>query len=104
MKALEKDRRKRFQTARDMQMAIDDFLSEHEFSPSNVHLANFLKQQFEDELQKEQQNARDLEPAHRLHTKVKRHLHRQLSRACTSKLRLPRCVIAELTPTPSKFD
>ena len=51
MKALEKDRRKRFQTAREMQMAIDDFLSEHEFSPSNVHLANFLKQQFEDELQ-----------------------------------------------------
>ena len=58
MKALEKDRRKRFQTARDMQMAIDDFLSEHEFSPSNVHLANFLKQQFEDELQKEQQKRR----------------------------------------------
>ena len=28
----------------------------------------------------QQKTERDLEPAHRLHTKVKRHLHRQLSR------------------------
>ncbi len=50
MKALEKDRNKRYQTAADMQFDIDSFLSGHEFTPSNTHLSNFLKQLFRQEL------------------------------------------------------
>ena len=41
MKALQKDRKKRYQTAQEMQMDIDDFLAQNEFTPSNMHLANF---------------------------------------------------------------
>ncbi|MCK5690645.1 serine/threonine protein kinase [Myxococcota bacterium] len=53
MKALEKDRRKRYQSSLDMQMDIDAFLAGHEFTPSNIHLANFVKQLFSDELNEE---------------------------------------------------
>ncbi len=53
MKALEKDRDKRYQTAWDMQYDIDQFLSQYEFTPSNIHLSNFLKQLFHDELEEE---------------------------------------------------
>ncbi|RMG12037.1 MAG: serine/threonine protein kinase [Deltaproteobacteria bacterium] len=53
MKALEKDREKRYQSAWEMQYDIDQFLSEYEFTPSNIHLSNFLKQLFEDELEEE---------------------------------------------------
>jgi serine/threonine-protein kinase len=55
MKALEKDRRKRYQSACDMQLDIDTFLAGHEFTPSAIHLANFMKQLFKDELEAEQQ-------------------------------------------------
>jgi eukaryotic-like serine/threonine-protein kinase len=58
MKALQKDRKKRYQTAQEMQMDIDDFLAQNEFTPSNMHLANFLKQQFKEELADEQQRRR----------------------------------------------
>jgi serine/threonine-protein kinase len=53
MRALEKDREKRYQTAWDMQYDIDQFLSQYEFTPSNIHLSNFLKQLFNDELEEE---------------------------------------------------
>lgn len=53
MKALEKDRERRYQTAWEMQFDIDQFLSEYEFTPSNIHLSNFLKQLFSDELEEE---------------------------------------------------
>src|ERR1700722_2149451 len=53
MKALEKDRAKRYQSAWDMQYDLDQFLSQYEFTPSNIHLANFLKQLFSDELDDE---------------------------------------------------
>src|SRR4051812_27036811 len=53
MKALEKDREKRYQTAWDLQYDLDQFLSQYEFTPSNIHLANFLKQLFFDELEEE---------------------------------------------------
>jgi|CXWL01.1.fsa_nt_gi serine/threonine-protein kinase len=53
MKALEKDREKRYQTAWDMQYDLDQFLSQYEFTPSNIHLSNFLKQLFNDELEEE---------------------------------------------------
>ncbi len=53
MQALAKDREERFQTAWDMQYAIDRFLTQNEFTPSNIHLSNFLKQLFHDELEEE---------------------------------------------------
>lgn len=53
MKALEKDREKRYQTAWDFQYDLDQFLSQYEFTPSNIHLSNFLKQLFFDELEDE---------------------------------------------------
>ena len=53
MKALEKDRERRYQSAWDMQYDLDQFLSQYEFTPSNIHLANFLKQLFSDELDDE---------------------------------------------------
>ena len=53
MKALEKDREKRYQTAWDFQYDLDQFLSQYEFTPSNIHLSNFLKQLFFDELEEE---------------------------------------------------
>lgn len=54
MKALDKDRKKRYQSAFDMQFDIDTFLASQDFTPSNVHLSNFLKQLFKDELDAEQ--------------------------------------------------
>ncbi len=53
MRALDKDRDQRYQTAWDMQYDIDQFLSQYEFTPSNIHLSNFLKQLFSDELDEE---------------------------------------------------
>ncbi len=55
MKALEKERRRRYQSAWDMQFDIDTFLASNEFTPSNVHLSNFMKQLFRDELGREQE-------------------------------------------------
>ncbi|MBL93188.1 MAG: serine/threonine protein kinase [Myxococcales bacterium] len=55
MRALEKDREKRYQSAWEMQYDIDTYLASCEFTPSNIHLANFLKQIFEDEIQDEQE-------------------------------------------------
>ncbi len=54
MKALEKDRNLRYQSARDMQLDILEWLSHAEFAPSNAHLANFMKQIFADEIVAEQ--------------------------------------------------
>jgi eukaryotic-like serine/threonine-protein kinase len=53
MKALEKDREQRYPSAWALQYDLDRFLSSHEFTPSNIHLANFLKQLFSDELEEE---------------------------------------------------
>jgi serine/threonine protein kinase len=54
MKALEKDRERRYATAGEMRTAIDAFLSTYEFTPGPLHLSNFLRQLFHDELQEEQ--------------------------------------------------
>jgi len=55
MKALAKDRDERYQTAWDMQFDIDTFLAGSEFTPSNIHLSNFMKQLFEDEIEREKE-------------------------------------------------
>ena len=53
MKALQRNPDDRYQSAWDMQYDIDRFLASNEFSPSNIHLANFLKQLFADEMDEE---------------------------------------------------
>lgn len=69
MKALEKDVEKRYQSAWEMQFDIDTFVAGSDFSPSNIHLSNFLKQLFTDEIEKEKelllksQSAKPDEPA-----------------------------------------
>ncbi len=59
MRALEKDRDRRYQTAWEMQYDVDQFLSQYEFTPSNIHLSNFLKQLFNDELEEEKSRLAD---------------------------------------------
>jgi serine/threonine protein kinase len=55
MKALEKDKEKRYQSAWEMQFEIDTYLASSEFTPSNIHLSNFLKQIFGDEIEREKE-------------------------------------------------
>lgn len=55
MKALEKDRERRYQSAWEMQFDIDTYLAGSEFTPSNIHLSNFLKQIFDDEIEREKE-------------------------------------------------
>ncbi|MCP4504578.1 MAG: serine/threonine protein kinase [Deltaproteobacteria bacterium] len=55
MTALAKDREERYQTSWDMQFDIDTFLAGSEFTPSNIHLSNFMKQLFEDEIEREKE-------------------------------------------------
>lgn len=55
MRALAKDREDRYQSAWDMQFDIDTYLAGSEFTPSNIHLSNFLKQIFEDEIEREKE-------------------------------------------------
>ncbi len=54
MKALERDRDKRYQTAAQMQKDLDAFLDAYDFTPTPLHLSNFIKQLFEEELAGEQ--------------------------------------------------
>ena len=53
MRALEKDPAQRYQTAWEMQYDLDKFLANNEFTPSNQHLATFMKQVFADEMEAE---------------------------------------------------
>ncbi len=55
MKSLEKDKEKRYQSAWEMQFDIDTYLASSEFTPSNIHLSNFLKQIFGDEIEREKE-------------------------------------------------
>lgn len=59
MKALERDRDRRYQTAAEMQKDLDAFLDAYDFTPTPLHLANFIKQLFEEELQEEQRRLRN---------------------------------------------
>jgi hypothetical protein len=53
MRALEKDAGARYQSAWEMQYDLDRFLANNEFTPSNQHLATFMKQLFADEIEAE---------------------------------------------------
>src|SRR5216684_5286601 len=53
MRALEKDPGQRYQSAWEMQYELDRFLAGNEFTPSNQHLATFMKQLFADEMDAE---------------------------------------------------
>ncbi|MCG3172781.1 MAG: Serine/threonine-protein kinase PknD [Myxococcota bacterium] len=65
MKSLEKDREKRYQSAWEMHQEIEAFLKSHTFYPTNMHLSNFMKQLFKDELEKEQKRYAELTEAAR---------------------------------------
>lgn len=53
MRALQKDRDQRYQSARDMQFDVQQWLQTADFIPTSSHLANFMKQIFADEIEKE---------------------------------------------------
>jgi serine/threonine-protein kinase len=53
MRALEKEPDARYQSAWEMQYDLDRFLANNEFTPSNQHLATFMKQLFADEIEAE---------------------------------------------------
>ncbi len=53
LKALEKNPEDRYQNAWEMQRDLDALLYSFDFNPSNLHLANFLKQLFSEEIKRE---------------------------------------------------
>ena len=53
MRALEKDREKRYASAWDMQRDLERAMGQFPFRPSSIHLSNFLKQLFAGELDEE---------------------------------------------------
>ena len=53
MRALEKDREKRYPSAWEMQQALERVMGQFSFRPSSIHLSNFLKQLFAGELDEE---------------------------------------------------
>ncbi|OJH41130.1 serine/threonine protein kinase [Cystobacter ferrugineus] len=58
MKALERDRDKRYPSAWHFQQDLDRFLNAYDFTPTHLHLSNFLKQLFLRELEEEQERLR----------------------------------------------
>ncbi|NOZ86696.1 MAG: protein kinase [Deltaproteobacteria bacterium] len=50
LKALERPREKRYQTAQEMQLALDDYLAHKRLTSSSVHLSRFMSNLFEGEL------------------------------------------------------
>ncbi len=54
MKALERNRQQRYQSAWEMQFDIRQFLSNHEFNPSNIHLSNFIRQIFAEDIRRDE--------------------------------------------------
>lgn len=54
MRALEKDREKRYATAEELRADIDHYLRTSSFVPTDRHLANFLRQLFAEELPTEE--------------------------------------------------
>ncbi|HEX8539533.1 MAG TPA: serine/threonine-protein kinase, partial [Cystobacter sp.] len=60
MKALERDRDKRYPSAWHFQQDLDRFLNAYDFTPTHLHLSNFLKQLFLRELEEEQARLRSV--------------------------------------------
>lgn len=54
MKALERNREQRYQSAWEFQFDIRQYLAQHEFNPSNIHLSNFIRQIFAEEIRKDE--------------------------------------------------
>ncbi len=54
VKALERNREQRYQSAWEMQFDIRQFLAQHEFNPSNIHLSNFIRQIFAEEIRQDE--------------------------------------------------
>jgi serine/threonine protein kinase len=53
MRTLNRNREERYQTAWELKYDLDQFLASHEFTPSSIHLSNFIRQIFSDELAEE---------------------------------------------------
>ena len=53
MRTLQRNREERYQTAWEMKFDLDQFLARHEFTPSSIHISNFMRQIFHDELAEE---------------------------------------------------
>ena len=58
MKALEKDPRQRFQTAQDMQIALEDFLRTAREPSTNADIAEYMRALFSDKMEEKQQLCR----------------------------------------------
>ena len=54
-KALARNREERYQSAWELQYDLNQFLSGGEFNPTNIHLSNFLRQLFAEDIAKEDQ-------------------------------------------------
>ena len=61
MKALQRNRQERYQSAWEMQFDINQFMSKLAFNPSNIHLSNFLRQLFSEEIRKEEKRLSEAE-------------------------------------------
>jgi serine/threonine-protein kinase len=55
LKALARNREERYQNAWDLQFDINQFLGFHEFNPTNIHLSNFIRQLFAEDIAREDQ-------------------------------------------------
>ena len=61
MKSLRRNRQERYQSAWEMQFDINQFMSKLAFNPSNIHLSNFLRQLFSEEISKEEKRLSEAE-------------------------------------------
>src|SRR5262249_53951494 len=51
MKALQKQQGERFQTAQDMQIALEDYLRDEEHTATNAEVAEYMRSLFEDKIE-----------------------------------------------------
>jgi len=63
LKALARDPTERYQHARDMQYDLDAFLVESGFNPGALHLANFVRQLFQEDLEREDKQLAEIAKA-----------------------------------------
>ncbi|MBN2496314.1 MAG: serine/threonine protein kinase [Deltaproteobacteria bacterium] len=63
MRALDRNREQRYQSAWDMQYDINRFMGSLPFIPSNIHLSNFVRQVFAEEIKTEERQLAEAEQA-----------------------------------------